>query len=326
MATSVRAEAASDSLTAVLMAGKGDRLPVSAFPVDGTWPVGTAKWEKRNLALEIPVWDQSICIQCNQCALVCPHAAIRAKVYDEGALAGAPQTFKSTPYKGLEFKGRAYTIQVAPEDCTGCHLCVNVCPAKDRTNPRHKAIDMHPQAPLRDPGDIPVDRHDVFQMDRRPAIQADHLEFRVIDHQLAAGVLRLAIDDDLLPRGDHVVDEGHVEPAAGHLAGAEDAAGTVHHHRFVKLPPRTEGALHRIDHRPAQADRGAAGLGGKGIESTAVLVAPRQPFEQVARGVQPGSSEGDDFLRREEIHGCERCGRRDQGKASGCLRVWSQSG
>ena len=89
-------------------------------------------------------------IQCNQCVLVCPHAAIRAKVYDDGPLAGAPPTFKSVPYKGLEFKARVYTIQVAPEDCTGCNLCVNVCPAKDRTNPRHKAIDMHPQAPLRD--------------------------------------------------------------------------------------------------------------------------------------------------------------------------------
>jgi pyruvate-ferredoxin/flavodoxin oxidoreductase len=137
-------------VTAVLMAGKGDELPVSAFPVDGTWPVGTAKWEKRNLAREIPVWDTNVCIQCNQCALVCPHAAIRAKVYDESVLAGAPSTFKSTPFRGREFKGKAYTIQVAPEDCTGCHLCVNVCPAKDRTNPRHKAIDMHPQAPLRD--------------------------------------------------------------------------------------------------------------------------------------------------------------------------------
>ena len=137
-------------ITAVLLAGKGDLLPVSVFPVDGTWPVGTAKWEKRNLALDIPVWDAGICIQCNQCVLVCPHAAIRAKVYDDGPLAGAPPTFKSVPYKGLEFKARAYTIQVAPEDCTGCNLCVNVCPAKDRTNPRHKAIDMHPQAPLRE--------------------------------------------------------------------------------------------------------------------------------------------------------------------------------
>jgi pyruvate-ferredoxin/flavodoxin oxidoreductase len=137
-------------VTAVMMAGKGDLLPVSAFPVDGTWPVGTAKWEKRNLALEIPVWDPKICIQCNQCALVCPHAAIRAKVYESDALDGHPDTFKSTPYKGNEYKGKFFTIQVAPEDCTGCNLCVNVYPAKDRTNPKHKAIDMHPQAPLRD--------------------------------------------------------------------------------------------------------------------------------------------------------------------------------
>ena len=137
-------------VTATLLAGKGDRLPVSAFPVDGTWPVGTAKWEKRNLATQIPVWDERVCIQCNQCVFVCPHAAIRAKVYSSDQRADAPPTFKSTPYKGLEFKGSAYTIQVAPEDCTGCELCVHVCPAKDRTNPRHKAIDMHPQPPLRD--------------------------------------------------------------------------------------------------------------------------------------------------------------------------------
>jgi pyruvate-ferredoxin/flavodoxin oxidoreductase len=137
-------------VTALMLAGKGDLLPVSAFPVDGTWPVGTAKWEKRNLALEIPVWDPKVCIQCNQCALVCPHAAIRAKVYDESALSGRPGTFQSTAYRGAEYKGKAFTIQVAPEDCTGCNLCVNVCPAKDRTNPKHKAIDMAPQAPLRD--------------------------------------------------------------------------------------------------------------------------------------------------------------------------------
>lgn len=137
-------------VTAVMLAGKGDLLPVSAFSIDGTWPTGTAKWEKRNLALEIPVWDPNICIQCNQCALVCPHAAIRAKVYDGASLANSPETFKSTPYKGNEYKGMMYTIQTAPEDCTGCNLCVNVCPAKDRTNPKHKAIDMEPQAPLRD--------------------------------------------------------------------------------------------------------------------------------------------------------------------------------
>ncbi len=136
-------------VTAVLMAGKGDALPVSAFPVDGTWPVGTTKWEKRNLAQDIPVWDPDICIQCNQCALMCPHAAIRAKVFDPALLGSAPETYKSTPYKEHGHPMRSYTIQVAPEDCTGCNLCVNVCPAKDRTNPRHKAIDMHRLAPLR---------------------------------------------------------------------------------------------------------------------------------------------------------------------------------
>ncbi len=137
-------------VTAVMMAGKGDLLPVSAFPVDGTFATGTAKWEKRNLALEIPVWDPKVCIQCNQCALVCPHAAIRAKLYDESALAGRPETFQSTAYRGSEYKSKAFTIQVAPEDCTGCNLCVTVCPAKDRTNPKHKAINMEPQAPIRD--------------------------------------------------------------------------------------------------------------------------------------------------------------------------------
>src|SRR6516225_1509331 len=135
-------------VTAVILEGKGDLLPVSAFPVDGTWPLGTTKWEKRNLAHEIPVWDPEVCIQCNQCALVCPHAAIRAKVYDEGALANRPSTFKAIAYREKESAGRQYTIQVAPEDCTGCNLCVNVCPAKDRTNPKHKAIDMVPKASL----------------------------------------------------------------------------------------------------------------------------------------------------------------------------------
>jgi pyruvate-ferredoxin/flavodoxin oxidoreductase len=137
-------------VTAVMMANKGDLLPVSAFPVDGTWPVGTTKWEKRNIAPEIPVWDEALCIQCNKCALVCPHAAIRAKVYPSDLLAGAPPTFKAMDYKGLEFKGYKYTIQVAPEDCTGCTLCVMVCPAKDKANPKHKSLDMHPQRPLRE--------------------------------------------------------------------------------------------------------------------------------------------------------------------------------
>jgi len=162
-------------VSAVMMAGKGDLLPVSAFPVDGTWPVATAKWEKRNLALEIPVWDTKVCIQCNQCALVCPHAAIRAKVYEESALADAPATFKSTAYKAPEYKGKMFTIQVAPEDCTGCNLCVNVCPAKDRTSPKHKAINMEPQAPLRD---AERSNYDFFlnlpELDRADVVRLDH--------------------------------------------------------------------------------------------------------------------------------------------------------
>jgi pyruvate-ferredoxin/flavodoxin oxidoreductase len=137
-------------VTALMMAGKGDLLPVSAFPVDGTWPVGTTRWEKRNLAAEIPAWDPKVCIQCNQCALVCPHAAIRAKAYPVEALAGAPVTFLADDYKSNEVKGHKYTIQVAPEDCTGCTLCVQICPAKDKTNPRHKAIDMVAQRPRRE--------------------------------------------------------------------------------------------------------------------------------------------------------------------------------
>ena len=139
-------------VTAMMLAQKGDQLPVSAFPVDGTWPMATARWEKRNLALEIPVWDEAICIQCNKCAMVCPHAAIRVKVYDPAALAARtdrPATFKSVPYKGGELKGGAFTVQVAPEDCTGCSLCVEVCPAKDKTNPRHKSLEMGAQPPLR---------------------------------------------------------------------------------------------------------------------------------------------------------------------------------
>jgi pyruvate-ferredoxin/flavodoxin oxidoreductase len=137
-------------VTAVMMEGKGDLLPVSAFPPDGTWPTATTQWEKRNIAIDIPVWDDELCIQCNKCALVCPHAAIRAKVYEPGQLEGAPETFKSTDYKAKDFPGSKYTIQVAPEDCTGCTLCVRVCPAKDKSNPRHKALDMEPQMPLRE--------------------------------------------------------------------------------------------------------------------------------------------------------------------------------
>jgi len=138
-------------VTATIMAGNGDDLPVSAFPVDGTFPTGTTQWEKRNIAQDIPVWDPPICIQCGKCAMVCPHATIRIKVFDPDYLKNAPSTFKSMDYKGKEFEGKKYSIQVAPEDCTGCEMCFDVCPAKDKTNPSHKALNMQPQIPLREP-------------------------------------------------------------------------------------------------------------------------------------------------------------------------------
>ncbi len=128
----------------------GDLVPVSAMPVDGTFPTGTTQWEKRNIALEIPVWEPDLCIQCGKCVFVCPHAVIRHKVYDKALLPKAPETFKSTEAKFKEFPGMAYTIQVAPEDCTGCTLCVEACPAKDKTQVGRRAINMAPQPPLRE--------------------------------------------------------------------------------------------------------------------------------------------------------------------------------
>jgi len=138
------------SVTAEILAGRGDELPVSAMPLDGTFPTDTARWEKRSIALEIPVWDVDTCIQCNKCALICPHAAIRPKVYDAALLDGAPATFKRVEAKGKEFKGMIYTLQVAAEDCTGCSLCVTYCPAPNKQNPELKAINMQPQPPLRE--------------------------------------------------------------------------------------------------------------------------------------------------------------------------------
>ena len=134
----------------LISAGHGDALPVSAFPVDGTWPTATSQWEKRNIAAEIPVWESPLCIQCNKCVLICPHAAIRAKVFEPALGADAPATFKSDNFRAADYEGFRYTIQVAPEDCTGCSLCVAFCPAKDKANPKRKAINMAPQAPLRE--------------------------------------------------------------------------------------------------------------------------------------------------------------------------------
>ncbi|MCE1188758.1 MAG: pyruvate:ferredoxin (flavodoxin) oxidoreductase [Ignavibacteria bacterium] len=138
-------------VTGQIIGGFGDSIPVSKMPIDGTYPTDTAKWEKRNIALEVPVWDPAVCIQCNKCVLVCPHAAIRAKIYDEGLTSGAPATFKAVKFKAKDFGDNlSYSLQVAVEDCTGCGLCVDVCPAKNKQETRLKAINMADQLPIRE--------------------------------------------------------------------------------------------------------------------------------------------------------------------------------
>ncbi|MDT4291062.1 pyruvate:ferredoxin (flavodoxin) oxidoreductase [Methylomonas sp. MO1] len=139
-------------VTGEIIAGRGDALPVSAMPVDGTFPTGTAAYEKRNLALEIPVWETDLCTQCGKCPMVCPHAAIRSKIVPNEALSNAPETFKHAAMLGKDFPaGLSISYQVAPEDCTGCGLCVDICPIRDKSNASRKALNMQPQAPLREP-------------------------------------------------------------------------------------------------------------------------------------------------------------------------------
>jgi pyruvate-ferredoxin/flavodoxin oxidoreductase len=133
-----------------IIAGRGDRVPVSALPNDGTYPTGTTQFEKRNLASEVPVWDPAVCIQCGRCVLVCPHAVIRSKAYVTAVLHGAPSSFKSAEARLPEWKDLKYTLQVAVEDCTGCGICVDVCPARNKSEARLKAINMRPQLPLRE--------------------------------------------------------------------------------------------------------------------------------------------------------------------------------
>jgi pyruvate-ferredoxin/flavodoxin oxidoreductase len=132
-----------------IIQGDGDFLPVSKMSIDGTFPSGTSQWEKRNISLEIPEWDKELCIQCGKCVLVCPHAVIRAKVYDDDKLAGAPESFISAPARWKDLGQMKYTLQVSPEDCTGCTLCVDVCPAKSKTDANHKALNMVAQPPIR---------------------------------------------------------------------------------------------------------------------------------------------------------------------------------
>ena len=138
------------NVTARMLAQCGDQIPVSALPADGTYPVGTTQWEKRNITQEIPVWDENICIQCGKCVAVCPHTVIRTKVYDPECLKQAPAAFKAVDAKDRELAGLKYTIQVAPEDCTGCAICVDVCPVKNKSETRFKAINMMPQPPIKE--------------------------------------------------------------------------------------------------------------------------------------------------------------------------------
>ena len=138
------------NVEALMMIGEGDQVPVSAMPIDGTFPTATTKWEKRNIALEIPVWDEQLCIQCGKCVMVCPHAVIRAKVYDPKTVNHTPNGFQTAVPKWREFSELKYTLQVAPEDCTGCGLCVEICPVKSKSEAKHRAINMQPQPPLRE--------------------------------------------------------------------------------------------------------------------------------------------------------------------------------
>ncbi len=173
---SVRAPEYVKKVTARMIEGKGDTLPVSAMPIDGTFPTGTSEWEKRNIALEIPVWEEEICIQCNKCVVICPHAAIRAKVFDPSNMSNAPSTFKAVDFKSAEHKGMKYSLQVAPEDCTGCGLCVEFCPVKSKKEAKVKAINLRPQPPIREAEKVNYDFFlDIPEVDRR-SIRLDNVK------------------------------------------------------------------------------------------------------------------------------------------------------
>ena len=161
-----------------MMARHGDDLPVSALPADGTYPSGTARYEKRNVAQEVPVWDPDVCVQCGKCVMVCPHAVIRSKVYDEPALEGAPVSFKRTAARDKAWSDLQFTIQVAAEDCTGCALCVDVCPAKNKAEPSKKAINMAPQLPIRE-----QERDNWNFFLQLPNPDRNQLDLRKISHQ-----------------------------------------------------------------------------------------------------------------------------------------------
>jgi pyruvate-ferredoxin/flavodoxin oxidoreductase len=159
-------------VTASMMAGQGDRLPVSALPVDGTYPSGTTRWEKRNIAAFVPVWEPDLCIQCGNCSFVCPHSVIRAKFYHEAQLQGAPEAFRSAPISARGFPETRYTLQVYTEDCTGCGLCVEVCPAKSLQQSGVKAINMQPKG-----SDLSRDRDHIRFFETLPVNNRARVDF-----------------------------------------------------------------------------------------------------------------------------------------------------
>jgi pyruvate-ferredoxin/flavodoxin oxidoreductase len=160
-------------VTQVLLAGEGDDLPVSRMPIDGTWPTGTACWEKRNIAEEIPIWDFSTCIQCNKCISVCPHAAIRSKFYPEDALKNTPSTFRSVEFRSKECPHHRYTIQVSPEDCTGCSLCTEICPVRSKTENDKKALNMTTKSEVLE---LEPEHYEYFQTLAQPHVQATDIK------------------------------------------------------------------------------------------------------------------------------------------------------
>jgi ferredoxin len=279
-------------VTAVMLANQGDRLPVSAFPIDGTWPTGTSKWEKRNIASEIPVWNQELCIQCNKCALVCPHAAIRVKVYPHDALADAPHTFKHLAFKSvagtdpIAGDGRngaaAYTVQVAPEDCTGCELCVMMCPAKDKKHPDTRALEMAPQALLRD-----AERENYSFFLDLPEVDRARIKPDVKSTQVPRAALRVfgrvrRLRRDALPQAD---DAALRRPRRGRQRHRllvdlrrQPADHAVHHKPRRPRPGVGEFAVRgqrRIRARPATLDRSARGARGRVADRACRAVAVR---------------------------------------------------
>jgi pyruvate-ferredoxin/flavodoxin oxidoreductase len=169
------------NVTAKMLAGEGDLLPVSALPVDGTWPTGTAKWEKRAIAQELPVWDPSICTDCGKCVITCPHTALRIKIFPEVELAGAPEGFLAKKYNARDLPDHLLTVQVAPDDCTGCGICVDVCPVRSKTDPAHKSLNMEPALEHRD-AERP--RYDFF-------LDIPEIDRSLVRHDTVKGVSQL---------------------------------------------------------------------------------------------------------------------------------------